>query len=478
MSDKKKYMNTNYYYILGINSNASSDEIKKAYRKLSHKFHPDKNDGDKFFEERFKEIQEAYETLIDEKKRRFYDINNIKDEAANDTFYKNFEEEIKSEYENIKKEKEKLKKEKEAFEKEKQNHKSAHDTKYNEKSEEEIISKPLSNHRPQKNYLFYSLVGIFAILTLIFFINIIVNNINNNIVPENKIENSENGSIINELEKNVDDVKKTEQMILVEGGEFEMGSNTNFQDERPKHNVILKTFYIDKYEVTINQFKQFVDKTNYKSLSELDGYSYILDKNYYFVKKTGVNWRHDEYGNLIDINSEDSLRPVLRINWIDAYEYCKWAGKRLPTEAEWEYAAMGGNLSNNYTYSGSNNLDEVANYGSGKVSRVGSFKPNELGIYDMTGNLYEWCNDFYDYDYYKKSPKNNPTGPLKGNLLVWSRDHNKNIPVTGETNNFRVYRGGSCLYYQEDLRIKNRGRTYFNENAIKTLIGFRCVKDI
>lgn len=88
-------MNKNYYYILGINTNASSDEIKKAYRKLSYKFHPDKNDGDKFYEERFREIHEAYETLIDDKKRRFYDLNNIKEEPKNEFFYKNFEEEIK-----------------------------------------------------------------------------------------------------------------------------------------------------------------------------------------------------------------------------------------------------------------------------------------------------------------------------------------------------------------------------------------------
>ncbi len=469
-------MNKNYYYILGIKPNASSDEIKKAYRKLSHKFHPDKNDGDKFFEERFKEIQKAHETLINDEKRRFYNLNNIKEEGKNEPFYKNFEEEIKSEHEKIKNEKEKLKKEKEDFEKEKQNYKTA-----NNKLKPDKEDRPNSqkSHIAKINYLFYGFIGIFAIVTLLFFINIIVNkkyNTNKLILSKNKTESSDKVDIISEVKNH--DVKQIEQMILVEGGEFEMGNDTNFQDEKPKHIVILKSFYIDKYEVTINQFKRFIDKTNYKTKSELAGYSYIFNKNYYFIKKTGVNWRHDEYGNLINIYSEDSLRPVLRINWIDASEFCKWAGKRLPTEAEWEYAACGGKLSNNYTYSGSDNLNEIANYGSGKVSRVGSLKHNELGIYDMTGNLYEWCNDFYDFNYYKASPKNNPTGPLKGNLLVWSREHNKNIPVQGETDLFRVYRGGSCLYYQEDLRIKNRGKTYFNERAIKTIIGFRCVKDI
>ncbi|MDD4759157.1 MAG: bifunctional serine/threonine-protein kinase/formylglycine-generating enzyme family protein [Lascolabacillus sp.] len=261
---------------------------------------------------------------------------------------------------------------------------------------------------------------------------------------------------------------KFENMVLVEGGDFEMGSNNNFQDERPKHIVKINSFYIDKFEVSVKQFECFINKTGYKTEAELKGYNYILNKNFYFVKKQNVNWRHDEIGNLIDIYSEDSLRPVIRIGWDDAIAYAKWIGKRLPTEAEWEFAASGGLLSNQFEYSGSNNLNEVANYGSGRISKVGLFKPNELGIYDMTGNVYEWCNDFYDSEYYKNSPKNNPTGPSKGTLYQKS----------GITNEFRVFRGGSCMYYQEDLRIKNRGRTYFNESAFKTLIGFRCVMDI
>lgn len=241
-------MTKNYYYILGINSNASSEEIKKAFRKLSHKFHPDKNDGDKFFEERFKEIQEAYETLIDDEKRRLYDISNIRDKAANEPFYVNFEEEIKSEYGKIRQEKEKLKKEKEDFEKEKHYYKNENEKKNSQKSDEGNISKSPSNLRLRKNYLSYSLIGIFTILILIFFINIIANrkHINNiPMIPESKIYSSEKGSIENEIDKDDDDIIKTEQMILVEGGEFEMGSNTNFHDERPKHIVVLKSFYID-----------------------------------------------------------------------------------------------------------------------------------------------------------------------------------------------------------------------------------------
>ena len=269
-----------------------------------------------------------------------------------------------------------------------------------------------------------------------------------------------------------------ENMVLVEGGDFEMGSNANFQDERPKHKVRINSFYIDKFEVSVKQFEHFVNETGHKTEAELIGYNYIIDKNFYFVKKENVNWRHDEIGNLIDTFTEDALRPVIRIGWDDAMAYTKWVGKRLPTEAEWEFAASGGLLSNQFTYSGSNNLDEIANHGSGRISKVGMFKPNELGIYDMTGNVYEWCNDFYDPNYYKNSPENNPSGPLKGTLLLWNTQHQKSFPVSGTTNEYRVYRGGSCMYYQEDLRIKNRGRTYYNESAIKTLTGFRCVMDI
>ena len=114
-------MDKNYYYILGINLDATQDQVKKAFRKLSHKFHPDKNGGDIFFEERFKEIREAYEILSDVEKRRSYDLNfNAKQSSANNNFYRNFEEEIRSEQDKLKKERERLKKEKEEFAKEKQ----------------------------------------------------------------------------------------------------------------------------------------------------------------------------------------------------------------------------------------------------------------------------------------------------------------------------------------------------------------------
>lgn len=258
-------------------------------------------------------------------------------------------------------------------------------------------------------------------------------------------------------------------MVFVKGGSFYMGNNSGFDDERPLHKVTISNFYIDKYEVTIKDFAKFIESTGYVTDAEKKGFGYILDKHYYFIKKSKINWRHDEYGTQRDVTN--SFYPVMRVSWNDAFNYAKWVGKRLPTEAEWEYAASGGLSSNGYIYSGDDDLDKIANYGSGQVSIVGTLEPNELGIYDMTGNVYEWCYDFYDYDYYIRSPESDPQGPevgaqvegtINGRIQVTSKDH--------------VYRGGSCMYYLEDLRIKNRGRTYYNDKAVETLSGFRCVK--
>jgi len=175
---------------------------------------------------------------------------------------------------------------------------------------------------------------------------------------------------------------KRDDMVLIPEGEFMMGSSNKMDDpnEQPAHQVYLDAYYIDKYEVTQKHFK------------EVMGYNPAL-------------W----------IGSD---LPVERVSWFEAKEYCEKIGKRLPIEAEWEKAAKGGR---NHRWPGTNNQDELVDYSwnddtgaKGRTHPVGTKKPNGYGIYDMSGNVYEWVADWFGMDYYKNSPKDNPKGPAKG----------------------------------------------------------------
>jgi len=208
-------------------------------------------------------------------------------------------------------------------------------------------------------------------------------------------------------------------MVWVEGGTFQMGSNSGDSDEKPVHTVTVKGFWISKYEVTQAE------------------YSRVMGTN-------PSNFKCDDC-------------PVENVSWNDAVEYAKRVGGRLPTEAEWEYAARGGNKSRGYQYSGSDNLDEVSWYWNNSGSRthpVGQKKPNELGIYDMSGNVKEWCVDSYGSNYYSKSPVNNPQGPQS----------------TGS----RVLRGGSWNGSVDGCRVSYRS---LNVDYRSKCDGFRWVRD-
>lgn len=234
---------------------------------------------------------------------------------------------------------------------------------------------------------------------------------------------------------------KYPEMVLVKGGTFTMGKE-DYEDATP-HTVTLSDFYISKYEITVEQYKYFCKETGYP-----------------FPKNPTKEW-YDEHPN-VKVWVWKNNMPIVNITWEDAMEYCKWLSKvtgdeySLPTEAQWEYAARGGKKSQGYIYSGSNKLSEVGWYDENTEERgikpVGQLKPNELGIYDMSGNAYEYCYDWYA-PYTNKNSKN-PTGPTKGDL--------------------KVIRGGSWYNWEELCNVYIRDAV--KPNKATFYYGFRVVK--
>jgi formylglycine-generating enzyme required for sulfatase activity len=221
-------------------------------------------------------------------------------------------------------------------------------------------------------------------------------------------------------------------MVLVPAGEFTMGSNMA-DDEKPVHQIYLNAFYMDKYEVTVGQYAKYLEVTD---MDEPPDWS-IMNQ------------------------PQHQKRPVVNVDWEDAVKFCKWAGKRLPTEAEWEKAARGtdGRI---YPWGNEAPTRLHANYGRKEWNNhlslvpVGSFEEGKspYGIYDMAGNAWEWVSDWYDYEYYQNSPRRNPIGPTAGDS--------------------KGVRGGSWLYISEFLRSAHRfaaqpTNRYFG-------YGFRCAK--
>jgi formylglycine-generating enzyme len=223
------------------------------------------------------------------------------------------------------------------------------------------------------------------------------------------------------------------QWIRVDGGKFPMGGPGGKSDQLPVHEVALRTFRISATEVTFDQYDRFCALTKTAKPSD------------------------NKFGR--------GNRPVIGVSWNDAVAYCTWASGmtgstvRLPSEAEWEYAARGGNKSRGYIYSGSNTIDEVAWYSANTdrmTSPVGTLRPNELGIFDMTGNVLEWCSDWYGETYYASSPKTDPKGPATGS--------------------YRVLRGGSWTMGTKACEVAYR--QWNAASSFGSNFGFRVVQEV
>ena len=241
------------------------------------------------------------------------------------------------------------------------------------------------------------------------------------------------------------------ELITVSGGTFEMGctseQNNCGGDETPVHTVTVDDFQMSKYEITNQQYADFMNAIGAESSGSYNGTEYLhMD-----ASDCQINYSS---GQFVTESGKENF-PVIKVTWYGAKAFCEHYGGRLPTEAEWEFAARGGNNATATLYAGSDNIGDVAWY-SGNASsthEVGTKSPNELGIYDMSGNVWEWCNDWYDSDYYSSSPQNNPQGPSSGS--------------------HRVLRGGSWSFNAVHCRVAHRNG-YYPDNS-NNLNGFRLV---
>ena len=247
-------------------------------------------------------------------------------------------------------------------------------------------------------------------------------------------------------------------MIFIAAGEFQMGSNDN-TDEKPVHTVYIDAFYIDTYEVTNAQYKTFVDANPQWRKNQIP--TTYHNENYL------KHWNGDNYP------SGKADHPVTYVSWYGAMAYAQWAGKRLPTEAEWEKAARGGK-SGLKSPSGNTISNTQANYGNhvGDTTVVGNYPANGYGLYDMAGNVLEWCLDAYYGDFYFSSPHRNPLGGV--NTI-----ENVDLVISdfGNVTTTRVARGGAWYNTEvQNIRVAYRNRV--SPTLTNIALGFRCVKAI
>ncbi len=294
------------------------------------------------------------------------------------------------------------------------------------------------------------------------------------------------------------------EMILINGGTYQMGSN-DYPDSRPVHSVSVSSFYMDEHEVTNAQFAKFVKATGYITVSEqpLDPADYpgvpadklvpgsavfappshavsLNNPLQWWTYQNGADWKHPQ-GPESNIAGKDN-EPVVQICYTDVVAYAKWAGKRLPTEAEWEFAARGGRQFADYYWGKElkpngkwmanifqGNFPWKNTVGDGYVglAPVKSFPANAFGLYDMEGNVWEWCSDFYRPDSYANGVSVNPQGP-KDSYDPDEPDAEKH-----------VQRGGSFLCSDDYcIRYKAGSRGKGETNSASNNLGFRCVTEV
>lgn len=312
-----------------------------------------------------------------------------------------------------------------------------------------------------------------------------------------------------------------EGMVWIPGGEFSQGATAQdtfaMQHERPKHKVAVDGFFMDLHPVTNAQFKAFIDATDYITVAEREidwmelkkqlppntpkphdsilqpgslvfkkaknSLPNLYDFSQWWQWKIGANWKHPN-GPESSIKGKDDF-PVVHIAYEDATAYCKWAGRRLPTEAEWEYAARGGNEDAIFFWGTDfEKLHEYANTWEGEFpvtnslkdgfesrSPVMHFPKNSFGLYGMAGNVWEWTSDWYNADYYRKTDEQGKVLNPKGALTPY----NPNNAYAKE----KVIKGGSFLCsdsYCASYRISARMATSFDSGLEH--LGFRTVKEV
>jgi iron(II)-dependent oxidoreductase len=237
----------------------------------------------------------------------------------------------------------------------------------------------------------------------------------------------------------------------VQLGRERLTCRTAFERESPRRTVTLDGFYVDRFEVTRGQFERFVAASGHRTTAENDGGGWVPRPGEGWVKVRGATWKTPGGGN----GEHSAGAPVAQVSWYDAQAYCRWAGKRLPTEAEWEKAARGTD-GRKYPWGDEWAAAKVKSPSATGPTAVGSHPDavSPYGVHDLAGNVWEWVADWFDGDAYKRAADQNPAGPSTGL--------------------FKTLRGGS--WTETALALRAAYRQPAPPDTRNAYLGFRCAK--